>query len=470
MIGTGDTSADVLLNVIPGSLGGITASIAGLNELVSVSDRAMSALGNSMTAVDGAVIALGALFVTAGTQAASAAGDFQRSMNIVQAVSGQTNAEISIMTQKAQEFSVTYKMGIDEVTDGMATLGRAGLSSVNTQLDTMQAGFQMAKVEGMALNDALEKIVQTTSLMGGDMTSSGFGSQTQEMSDMLLATSMAGPLDVNDVIQTLQYSGGTAAAGGINLENKDALYDYLGAISAFSQKGVTGSVAGTAMRAFFTKPASQDSQVTEGLKNIGLTPDALWEDGGQKMKTVSEQISIIEGAMSKMPAMDQIETWGKIVGPKMGQQMMKLTSADVKESAADIKQQQSGSELSNKTMQNYSSSVDQLGQQAQVVWRNFGAQAVTWLQPAINIAQKLMEILSNPVAVFATGAALTLILSKFIQKIIQIIRAVSNLKGQFKELISESVGFGQRQSINAEEVNKINRNLQSTDNKRSEER
>ena len=159
-----------------------------------------------------------------------------------------------------------------------------------------------------------------------------------------------------------------------NLENKDALYDYLGAISAFAQKGVVGSMAGTAMRAFFTKPASQDKQVTEGLSKIGLTADDLWEEGGNKMKTVSDQIEIIQNAMGDMPAVDQIETWGKIVGPKMGQQMMKLDADDVKQSSKKIQEQESGSELTNKTMQNYSSDLEQMNQQAQVVWRNFGAQ------------------------------------------------------------------------------------------------
>ena len=128
--------ASVMLSVLPGSLGGITASIAGLNELVSVGDQTLSAMGTAIGNVDAAILGLGALFITAGTQAASAAGDFQRSMNIVQAVSGQTNAEISVLTQKAQEFSVSYKMGIDEVTDGLATLGRAGLGSLDTQLET----------------------------------------------------------------------------------------------------------------------------------------------------------------------------------------------------------------------------------------------------------------------------------------------------------------------------------------------
>ena len=89
-------------------------------------------------------------------------------------------------------------------------------------------------------------------------------------------------------------------------------------------------MAGTALRAFFTKPASQDESVTDGLSMIGhlsYNQKTLWEDGGNSMKKVSDQIGVIKGRMDALNPKyygTKLRLGGKIVGPKMGQQMMKL--------------------------------------------------------------------------------------------------------------------------------------------------
>ena len=167
-------------------------------------------------------------------------------------------------------------MGIEDITDGLQTLGRAGLGSLDTQISVLETGLSAAKLSGLELSKVLQDIVQTTSLLGGDITSVSFGSQADALTNKILATSMTAPINMNDIVQTLSYSGGTAAAAGINIENEDALYDYLGTVSAFARKGVSGSMAGTALRAFFTKPASQDESVKGAFETLGLSANDLW--------------------------------------------------------------------------------------------------------------------------------------------------------------------------------------------------
>ena len=47
-----------------------------------------------------------------------------------------------------------------------------------------------------------------------------------------------------------------------------------------------------------------------------------------------------------MSTLDQIELWGKIVGPKMGQQMMKLNSDTIKATSREIRQTASAYQVS----------------------------------------------------------------------------------------------------------------------------
>lgn len=437
----------VTLDVLPGTLGGITAALGGFNELVGATSMLTSAIAKSTSAVDAMMLTLGVGLVGLGYESAKAFGEVERSMKIVQSVSGQTATEIGVLTQAANDLSVRYKMGIDEITDGLTTLGRAGLSSVNTQLDTMKAGLEAAKVTGLQLDDVLNKIVQTTALLGGDINSSSFGSQSQELTSKILATSQTAPIDMNDVVQTLSYSGGTAAAGGINIQNEDALYDYLGTIAAFGQKGVSGSMAGTALRAFFTKPASQTSQVNDALGRLGMKPEDLWEDGGNKIRPVSEQIDLIQKQMDKlkMSQIDQIELWGKIVSPKMGQQMLKLNADSIRDLTEKIKQTDTAEQLAQNTMRNFMSDLSTLEQQGQREWREYGQAAITWIGPAVKGISGLMNILGKDIGGFpifqqVVKGTIILVISKVIQSLGSVWRL---MKGIGTEIKSQLQGFSQ---------------------------
>lgn len=455
----------ITLDVLPGTLGGITAALGGFNELVGAASMLSTAIGRSSDAITSMTLTAGLAIAGLGYESAKAAGEVERAMKIVQSVSGQTSSQISVLTQQASEFSVKYKMGIDEITDGLVTLGRAGLSSVNTQLDTMKAGLEAAKVTGLELDEVLNKIVQTTSLLGGDINSSSFGQQTQDMTTKLLATSQTAPIDMNDVVQTLSYSGGTAAAGGINIYNEDALYDYLGAIAAFGQKGVKGSMAGTALRAFFTKPASQTSQVTEALGALNMKPTDLWTDGGNKMRPVSEQIGLIQKQMDKlkMSQIDQIELWGKIVSPKMGQQMLKLNQDSIRDLSAKIKETDSAEQLAENTMQNFLSDLKMLGEQGQKAWRELGETALAWIHPVVKGLNGLMNILGQDVGGFPIfqqiiKGAIILVISQVIQKLGT---AWSLIKGIANELKNQLQGMSQRRRTEDEVLKSLQAEYQA---------
>lgn len=444
----------ITLDVLPGTFAGVTAAIGGFNELVAATSQFSTAIAQSTSVVDAMTLTLGVALAGAAWESAKAFGELERGMKIVQAVSGQTSSQISVLTQEAGKFSVDFKMGIEDITAGLQTLGRAGLSNVNTQLDTMQAGLQAAKVQGMELNDALEKIVATTALLGGDLKSSSFGAQSQKLTSQILSTAMTAPIDMNDVVQTLSYSGGTAAAAGINIQNEDALYDYLGAISAFAQKGVKGSMAGTAMRAFFTKPASQDTSVVEAFNKLDMKPSDLWKDGGQAMRPVSEQIEIIHRQMEKlhMSTLDQIELWGKIVGPKMGQQMMKLDADTIKETSRDIRSTASATELANMTMDNFLSQLSELEQKAQRSWRAYGETALAWIGPIVKGISALFDILGadiDGIPIFQQVVKMGIIL--LISQIIQKLGAVKNLFGGIIREIREMLAHGARSKQTIEE-------------------
>lgn len=432
------------MNVLPGTFAGLTAAAAGMNQIVGLVNTLGNRVGQTTTILDSMLVTLSAGITYAGFEASKAAGEFERSMKMVKVVSGQSAAEIDVLSRKANELSIQFKMGIEDITDGLQTLGRAGLGSLDTQISVLETGLSAAKLSGLELSKVLQDIVQTTSLLGGDITSVSFGSQADALTNKILATSMTAPINMNDIVQTLSYSGGTAAAAGINIENEDALYDYLGTVSAFARKGVSGSMAGTALRAFFTKPASQDESVKGAFETLGLQAEDLWKNNGQEMRKVSEQIQIIHDAMNKrhMSTLDQIEIWGKIVGNKMGQQMMKLDEGNIREVTQEIRESESATKLAHESMQNFASDLANLQQQGAAMWREFGNSALTVFRPIIS-GLKVIAGLLSPTSTSGTifgqllAGGIIIVISQVIARLGTAWRLIRNIASELRRQIND---------------------------------
>ena len=424
---------NINLNVLAGAMGGITAIMGGMSALTSTFGQFGTEAVDNFGAVDGLLVSATALIASFGAQAAQAFGEFEQGMKIVQTVSGQAQYSIQQLGTQANQLSLQYRVAIGDITEGLQTLGRAGLNSASEQLEVLESGLQTAKLEGRNLNGVLEELIQNTAMLGGDLKSSSFGEDTAYLNSLMVGTSMTAPIDSHDISQTMQYAGGTAAAAGANLQDKEKLEDLMGTVAAFAQKGVKGSMAGTALRAFFTKPASQDESVTDALGTLGLSPEDLWEDGGNSMKSVSDQIGIIQRHMDalNLSTMEQVEIWGKIVGPKMGQQMMKLDSSSIKELTTDIQSAQSAEDLAAKTLQTYNQKLSQMQQAGELVFRGLGEKAVIFLTPVVDAINLILDALSNPVvntAVFATIGGL-------------VYHGIRKASGMIKSLFSQISGL-----------------------------
>lgn len=393
----------MMMSVVPGSMTGISAMMGGLASITNVFTDITRQIDANFGLIDTSIITASTIVAQLGLSAAESFGKFEQGLKVAQMVSGQTAQEMDYLRNKANELSVSFRVDMDQITEGLQTLGRAGLNSASEQVEVLENGLSTAKLEGRDLNGVLEELIQNTALLGGDLKSSNFGESSKYLNDIMVATSMTAPITTHDVSETLKYSGGIAAAAGANVnteEGKAILEDYMGAIAAFAQKGVTGSIAGTALRAFFNKPATQDSSVTDALASIHLKPEYLWEDDEQTMKPVSEQIRIIKDQMEELnvSTMDQLQIWSKIVGGKMGQQMMKLDSSSIKELTKDIHASNDAESLAAGTFDTYQMKMKEMTEQGQVAFRQFGEYAAKVLTPLLEVLKKIFEFFSNPIA------------------------------------------------------------------------
>ena len=188
MVKTTEFNVQTQMNYVVGNMSGFTAAYTGMNNLSAL----LSSIMTSYTTLAGtgraAYMTLGASVAAFGLKSAEAFGEYQRGMNMVKAISNNTNAQMQMLAKSAGEFSGQFRMGIQDINDGLVTLGRAGLTDVNNQIEVLKNGLQVAKISGMDLASTLEDIVTTTSLLGGDIKSNTFGAETKEVSNLLVVT------------------------------------------------------------------------------------------------------------------------------------------------------------------------------------------------------------------------------------------------------------------------------------------
>lgn len=441
-----DNEVRMMMSVVPGTMSGFAAMNAGLVSINNVFSSMYRAFDQNFNLIDTILTTTSVVVTQLGIDAMESFGQMEQGMKIVQMVSGQTAQDMQYLKQQATEFSVQYRTDIDQITEGLQTLGRAGLNSATEQTEVLEAGLTTAKLEGRELNSVLQELIQNTALLGGDLKSDQFGETSEYLNDRLVATSMTAPITTHEISETLKYSGGIAAAAGANLdsqEGKDILDDYLAAIAAFAQKGVTGSIAGTALRAFFNKPATQDSSVVDALASIHLKPEYLWEDDEQTMKPISEQIGLIQNQMKELnvSTMDQLQIWSKIVGGKMGQQMMKLDSGSIKEIKKDIEGANDATDLAANSMKTYQANVKAIGESGAALQRDVGGVLVSIANPYLEFINKITGFLNNPITAWPLAGSILAFVGYLGKKIFSLISLVKSEIGTLISAMNQGINY-----------------------------
>lgn len=207
----------------------------------------------------------------------------------------------------------------------LGTTGPNGRGALFTTTDVAYAQTALVKA-GMSADDllgsnALESILKFAG--GNDLsidTATQFAvnlgtifdkpvEQWDDMLDMVTKAADISVIDVEDIMDSLTYTGGIASGLGRDLE------EVLGVISVMGQAGLRGRVAGTGLQAFFTRILSAgeltDTQIGSaptdyvGQMYNAFTAEAVNADGS--FKAMDEVAELLDTAMGTLN--DQEQAW-----------------------------------------------------------------------------------------------------------------------------------------------------------------
>jgi TP901 family phage tail tape measure protein len=202
--------------------------------------------------------AVGALAVGAiGVAAIKVAGDFEKNMNRVEALSGATGKNLKLLRDQAKDFGNTTQYSATQSADAMAQLATAGLN-VKQIYGSMPSVLALASSEQLDLTRAAEI---STSVM------TGYGMTVKQMPaaiDAMVKASVKANTSVDDLGEAFKYAGPIAHQAGLRFTETVASMALMG------NAGIKASMAGTALRGAVTRLLSPTDKIQGVLDKLGV--------------------------------------------------------------------------------------------------------------------------------------------------------------------------------------------------------
>lgn len=236
--------------------------------------------------------------VGVGAATLKTAGDFERSMNRVAALSEATGDELDSLRRLAIQLGRDTQYSASDAADAMGYLAQAGFT-VNEIIGAMPSVLGLAAATQMDL-------ASTADVTSGIMR--GYGITTQELAhanDVLVQTCNRTNAEMFGLGEAFKYAGPVAKSAGMSFEEAAA------AIGMMGNAGIQGSMAGTSLRQAIVQLLDPPKAAAEALDRLGVSVT----DSSGKLLPLVDILEQLEAAGADTT--DMINIFGIRAGPAM---------------------------------------------------------------------------------------------------------------------------------------------------------
>jgi len=211
------------------------------------------------------------------------AGDFEKSMSRVRALSGANTTEFNSLSQAARDLGKSTVFSASEAAEGMSYLAMAGYntSEIIAAMPGLLDGAAAGQLELGRTADITSNIL------------SGFGieaNKTNEVMDVLTATFTSSNTTMEELGDTMKFVAPVAKAAGISLEQTAA------AAGIMANAGIKGGMAGRQLRSMIVRLIAPPKDAADAINELGLS---ITDEAG-KMRPLADIITQTKVAMEGM--------------------------------------------------------------------------------------------------------------------------------------------------------------------------
>ena len=332
-------------------------------------------VGTKLLPITGAIAGLG-------TGAVKVAAGFDEGMSKVAAISGASEEDMALLTEKAREMGATTKFSASEAADALTYMAMAGWKTED-MLKGIEGIMNLAAASGEDLGSVSDIVTDALTAFGLKAEDSG------HFADVLARAASNANTNVGMMGETFKYVAPVAGAMGYSAE------DVATAIGLMANSGIKASQAGTALRRIF-------SQMTGPLD---LSADALGEIAIQtsnadgSMRPLNEVLGDLRAAFSKMTDQEKAYNAENIAGKNALSGFLALVTAgedDVNKLASSIGNADGAAkDMADVMLDNLNGQLTILKSGVEEVAISFGELMMPAIKDVTKIIQNIVDWINN---------------------------------------------------------------------------
>lgn len=345
-------------------------------------------------------ISLTAPIVAFGVTTAKVAGDYQASMNKVEAATQATATQVKQLNDAAIAFGKDKSLTAtaSEAAETMLSLAKNGLSVTDILGGATKATLKLAAATGGDFDLAANVTTDTMQQ---------FGKKASDMSDVvdkITGALVASKFSFDDYRLAIGQAGGVAGGLGISFE------DFNTALAATAGLFASGSDAGTSFKTFLTKLAPSTKQEAQLMKDLGLN----FFDAQGHLKSLGEIAQILQDKLGGLNDKAKQQVLTKLFGTDA----MRTAIALMNQGADGIAKvgEQINAVSADSQIEALTKGLNGMATQAKKSFENLAIAIgnsgfLDWVTSAVKAATGLMDAIAGlprPVLAFATATAAVL--------------------------------------------------------------
>lgn len=235
----------------------LTADTSGFYRGMAVANSAMIRSGSIISRV-----AAGAGLATLGIGIASlrSAGNFEQSMNILQAVSGATQKQFGNLRQEAVDLGADMKLpnvSAKDAADAMQELAKGGLS-VGNILKATRGTLQLGLAANIGFADSATIVARALQAFHLE------GTQATKVADLFTAAANKSTADMTDIALGFQMASAQFQAGDQSIQGLTT------SLALMANAGIVGSDAGTSLKTMMNRLMAPTAKASKLMKSLGI--------------------------------------------------------------------------------------------------------------------------------------------------------------------------------------------------------
>ena len=364
------------------------------------------------------------------------ASDFESSMSKVEAISGSTGQEMSILTDKAIEMGAKTKFSAKESADAFTYMAMAGW-------DAGQMVDGIAGIMSLAAADGLD-LATTSDIVTDALTAFGLqASDSARFADVLAQASSSANTNVSMLGESFKYIGPVAGSLGMSVE------DVALALGLMANSGIKSSQAGTSLRSALTNLVKPTDTMIAWMERLNIEV----ENSDGTMKSLRDIMTILRGSFSSLTEAEQANAAASLFGKEAMSGMLAIINASESDfnKLADAIDNSSGraDEMAETMMDNLGGAIEQLMGALESLAIKVGTALTPVIRDVAEFLTKIVEWMNTlsdeQIRMIVTIGAIVAAIGPVLIILGKVVTAISSIAGAiagFAGVAAKVVSFG----------------------------